>query len=257
MDSILNRPWVLAFLLAAVLAAVLEIGRSIGGYFKVTENANLNEQMKAIRDGLFVLLSLLLGFTLTLAAARFADRRSLLIEEAVSLGTTWLRTSTLPAAYRDHSQQLLREYAATRLDLDQLGKDTGAFAKASNRARKLQEGLWSDAVAVTQNDRSAIAAVYLNALNETIDLDEKRVAAFENRIPPSIWLLLTLVSIIALFTRGATVGSRFWLTLIIVPLTVAIVVGLIADLDAPSGGLLRLDEKPLLRLQADLSADLH
>jgi hypothetical protein len=50
----------------------------------------------AISDGLFALVSLLLGFTLTLAAARFFERRSLLIEESNSIGTTYLRAVTLP-----------------------------------------------------------------------------------------------------------------------------------------------------------------
>lgn len=42
----------------------------------------------AIRDGLFVLISLLLGFTLTLAVTRFNERRSLIIEEADAIEAT-------------------------------------------------------------------------------------------------------------------------------------------------------------------------
>jgi hypothetical protein len=101
---------------------------------------------------------------------------------------------------------------------------------------------------VAQIDRTAVTAAYMNSLNQTIDLHEKRVAAFENRVPVPIWLLITCVSAIAVFSRGMTITSRFWLTLVLVPITIAIVVGLIADLDAPSTGLIRLDQRAKQRL---------
>jgi hypothetical protein len=119
------------------------------------------------------------------------------VEEAVSIGTTYLRASTLPEPYHKHSQDLFRQYVNTRLDLDKVALDAPGFTEASDRSKQIQYELWADAAAVTQSDRSAITAAYINALNETIDLHEKRVAAFENRIPPSIWLLIASVSAIA------------------------------------------------------------
>jgi hypothetical protein len=234
---------------------VLELGRQVGPYFKILEDPNRKEQMGTIRDGFFVLLSLLLGFTLALAGGRFSERRSLLVEEAVSIGTTYLRASTLPELYHNHSQDLFRQYVDTRLDLDKVGLDAAGFTEASDRSKQIQHELWADAAAVTQSDRSAITAAYINALNETVDLHERRVAAFENRIPPSIWLLIASVSAIAVFTRGVTLTSRFWLTLILVPIMIAIVGGLIADLDAPSSGLIRLDKRAMQRLQAELRTE--
>jgi hypothetical protein len=43
------------------------------------------------------------------------------------------------------------------------------------------------------------------------------------------------------------------LTLVIAPLTIAIVVALIADLDTPSSGLILLDQRAMLRLKADIN----
>jgi hypothetical protein len=98
-------------------------------------------------------------------------------------------------------------------------------------------------------------AVYIHSLTETIDLHEKRIAVFENRVPPSIWLLIASISVISVFTRGVTLTSRFWLSLVLVPITIAIVVALIADLDTPSSGLIRLDQRAMQRLKADLSVE--
>lgn len=253
MEYLLDLPWMLGVLVGLVLAAAIDLGRMTSAYLRIHEDSNRKDQMVAIRDGLFVLVSLLLGFTLALAVPRFTERRSLLIEEAVSIGTTHLRAGTLPQPYRDHARQLLRQYVDIRLDRLNAGSDSSRAAEASHRGKLVQEELWSDVVTLSQTDRSAITVAYLSSLNETIDLDDKRTAAMENRIPRSIWLLILSVSLIALFARGLTLKHRFWLTLVLAPVTIAIVVTLIADLDTPSSGLIRLDQRPMLRLKADLN----
>jgi hypothetical protein len=93
----------------------------------------------------------------------------------------------------------------------------------------------------------------MNSLNQMIDLHEKRISALENRIPRGVWLLIFSVSAIAAFARGLTLSRRFWLTLVLAPLTIAIVVALIADLDTPSTGLIRLDQRAMQRLKADIN----
>src|SRR5262249_28756484 len=255
MEYVFNHPWELGLLLGTALAVVLDLGRRIAVRYQIEQAPQRKEQMGTIRDGLFVLVSLLLGFTLTLAAARFAERRALLVEEAISIGTTYLRASVLPAESRDRCKQWLQQYVDARLDLTKDTLEDHSLTEASNRSKQLQERLWNEAAAIAQVDRSAVVAVYINSLNETIDLHEKRIAAFENRIPYPIWLLIISISLIAVFTRGTTVSSRFWLTLILVPVTIAIVVALIADLDTPSRGLIRLDHRAMERLKADMLAE--
>ena len=250
---IFDHPLLLGLLLGIALAFALDLGRQVAIRYKIDQTPERKEQMATIRDGFFILLSLLLGFTLTFAASRFAERRSLAVEEATSLGTSYLRASTLPQPYRDRSKQLLREYLDARLALDDA--DRSQFNEAMSRSKHIQEELWLDAASVAQNDRSAITAVYLNSLNETIDLDAKRVAAFEYHVAPPIWILIIFVSLIVGFTRGATMTSRFWLSLILIPLTIAIVVALIADLDTPTHGLIRLDQRTLQRLKAEIGAE--
>ena len=43
--------------------------------------------------------------------------------------------------------------------------------------------------------------------------------------------------------------------MVVVPITIAIVVALIADLDTPSRGLIRLDQRAMRRLKADMVAE--
>lgn len=255
MTYLLNEPWLLGLLVAILLAVVIELGRQTGVWSHIDEDTHRKDQAVAIRDGLFVLVSLLLSLTLTMAVPRYNDRRSLLVEEAISIGTTSLRAGTLPQPYRDNARELLRHYVDARIDLDDAGLDTTRFNEAAHRSKDIQARLWADAEAVSRTDRTAVTATYINSLNETIDLDDRRIAALENHIPVSVWFLILLVSAIAIFSRGLTLTRRYWFTLLLGPITIAIVVALVADLDTPSTGLLRLDQRAMQRLKAELSAE--
>lgn len=252
MDFLLDQPWLLGLLAALFLAGMIEAGRHTAARFKIQEDPNRKDQMVALRDGLFVLTGLLFGFTLALAASRFAERRTLLIEEADAVETTYLRAATLAEPTRGQARELLREYVGARLDFDGAGLDSSRAEEAANHAKQIQERLWEGVVEITKTDRSAVSAAYMNSLNEVIDLHEKRISSLENRIPSSIWLLIFCVSTIAIFSRGLTLARGFWMTVVIAPLTVAIVITLIADVDSPSSGLIRLDQRAMLRLKADM-----
>jgi len=51
-----------------------------------------------IEGAVFALLGLLIAFTFSGAAARFEDRRALIIEETNDIGTAYLRLDLLPAS---------------------------------------------------------------------------------------------------------------------------------------------------------------
>jgi hypothetical protein len=58
-------------LLAISLAAAIELGRRTAAYTHIHDDTSRKEQMVAVRDGLLVLVSLLLGFTLAHGRNRF------------------------------------------------------------------------------------------------------------------------------------------------------------------------------------------
>jgi hypothetical protein len=254
MQFLLNHPWLLGLVSAFFWAGMIEAGRHTSGRFNILEDTHRKDQMVALRDGLFVLAGLLFGFTLALAAARFAERRSLLIEEANAIRVSYLRVETVAEPSREQARQLLRQYIDAQLDYDGAALDSARAEEAANRTKQIQERLWAGVVEITKIDRSAVSAAYMNSLNEVINLHEKRVSSLENRIPISIWLLIFCVSTIAIFSRGLTLGHRFWMTVVLAPLTLAIVITLIADVDSPSSGLIRLDQRAMLRLKADMKS---
>jgi hypothetical protein len=56
------------------------------------------------------LLAFFLAFTFGMAGSRFDDRKKLVLEEANTIGTTYLRAELLPEPHRTEIQTLLREY---------------------------------------------------------------------------------------------------------------------------------------------------
>jgi hypothetical protein len=90
------------------------------------------------------------------------------------------------------------------------------------------------------------------SLNQAIDLDAKRLEAVKYRIPGEVWLMLVAVSLLASLTVGYCMPRRFLLTVVVTPLMIVIVFTLIADLDTPVKGLIRIPDESMIRLQHSL-----
>ncbi len=84
-----------------------------------------------------------------------------------------------------------------------------------------------------------------------IDLDTIRVAANRNRIPDSIWLMLGVVTVFSMAAMGyefGLTGKRSWAVTILLIIVFTTVIMLIADLDLPQAGLLKVSQQPLIDL---------
>ena len=88
---------------------------------------------------------------------------------------------------------------------------------------------------------------------------EKRVqAAVRSRIPGAIWVGLFAVAAFSLAAMGyhtGLVGMGRSLAVLAVALTFSVVIELIADLDRPQQGVLRVSQRVLLDLQQSMRAD--
>jgi hypothetical protein len=201
------------------------------------------------------LLAFVLAFTFGLAAGRYDTRRQLLLDEANAIGTTYLRAGFLPEPRRGEIRALLRDYVDARLEWGRPGR----FADSVSRSETLQGRLWAQAeVIAAQMPTSTMAALFVQALNETIDLHgNRKTMALWARIPTTIWLALFLVAILTMGTMGYHAGmtaSPRSPAEIAVVLSFAIIMLLIADLDRPNEGLFRVHQGPLLDLEKSVAA---
>jgi hypothetical protein len=251
---LIDYPRLVFLALFLIFVIALEIGFRLAAIRKANEDPDLHEQAVGVRDGVVVLLSLLLGFTLAMALPRFDQRRELIVDEANAIGTTDLRAQLLPEPARTISLELLREYVGARIDFSEGGGDSDKVKGALERSRQIQTSLWQLAVDVAAKSPTPIISSYITSLNEMIDLDSKRTAAVENRVPKPIWIMLFAMGLLACVSFGFSLRRRFIMSMVVAPLMISIVMALIADLDTPNRGFIRVSEASMYRLQSDLNA---
>jgi hypothetical protein len=243
-----------------VLVATVEIGFWVRkGRVKGGSDNIEKADIALILGAVMTLLALLLGFTYAMSEVRFETRRQLVVDEANAIGTTYLRAKTLPEPRSSEIQELLRQYTALRVEIASMADDDPEKIRGmDNQTKQLHGLIWSHAAALARENPSPVIAVFLQTLNEMIDLHSKRLAAFRNRVPFSIYLVLFVVSAIILWLVGYYFGShrkRVRILTTMLALLVASVMWLIMDLDQPVRGAIRASQQSLIDLHQDLSQE--
>jgi hypothetical protein len=247
--SLRDFPVVAFFVLILLTVALTEIGLRVSRRTHANDDGDCHDQITGLRDSLLVFLGLLLGFTYSMAITRYEARRELAVQEANAIGTTVLRADFLPPSLSSQALELLRQYIKVRVDFGQYMPGTSEMNAAVARSGQIQQQLWQIATQAVAQDRTAVTVSFIQTLNETIDLSETRLAAQENRVPRTIWLLIVSISLATAFTSGYSLKRRFWFTSLLLPLILALAMSLIADLDSPTRGLIRVGDASLHRLQ--------
>lgn len=215
-------------------------------------------EMSTIQAAVLGLLALLLGFTFSMAASRFEARKELVRDEANAIGTTYLRTQLLPEPYKGNIVRLLRQYIDTRLELQQIDHTQEGLAGVNARTSRLQDQIWAEAVGAADRDpRSVMTGLFIQSLNDMIDMHGKQLAALRNRIPFPIFLLLCSVAIAAMAMTGYGCGvarERNFLLTLTMSLVIASVIWLIVDLHRPTHGLITIDLRSLIELRDSMGA---
>jgi len=247
--------WGVFLATVAVVLLAVEGGFRLGQYRRRRSEQEDKPPVGEMVAATLALLAFMLAFTFGLAASRFDVRRGLVIDEANAIGTTYLRAGLLPEPHRSDVRSLLREYVDVRLEAVQPGK----LSRSIGRSEELHARLWAHAVAVGEkNPGSIVVGLFIASLNEVIDLHAKRLAlGVRNRIPGTIWAALSFVTIIGTSVMGyhaGLAGSGRSLALLALVLAFSAVVTLIADLDRPQEGLLRVSQQTMIDLQKTLAA---
>ena len=160
----------------------------------------------------------------------------------------------VPEPQRSEIRNLLREYVALRVG----DVTTLMTPEIMAKSGALHDRLWAEAVAATETNPGSIAGgLFVQALNEVIDLDTARVTAGRNRIPDTIWLALYIVGILTMMAMGyqfGLTGERNWAVITLLVLAFTTVMFLIADLDRPQSGLLQVSQQAMIDLIGKIGA---
>jgi hypothetical protein len=250
--------WALWPIAAALLWLVLEAGYRAGKWRHQHTPDEREMPVGAMVASILGLVALVLGFTFSLAASRFDARRMAVLEEANAIGTCYLRSRLLPEPEGTEIARLLREYVDVRIR----GTSGGDVEEHIRRSEQLHELLWTQATAAAaKNPGSIMTGVFVQSLNDVIDIHAKRVlVGLHSRIPTVIWAGLYLLAILGLTAVGYQAGlSATRRSPVMIPLILAfsLVLLLIADLDRGQEGLLRISQRSLLDLQQSMRTASH
>jgi hypothetical protein len=246
---LLDKPWLVCVTVSIALFASAELGYRLALSTRINEDSHHHEHIAGLREGLFILLGLLLGFTVAMVLPRFDLRNQLVVDEANAIGTTMLGAELLPEPQRGKTLELFREYVAERRDFaGQTLLDRPSLDRETERTKALQRQLWGQITAVKQENETPVVQLYLRPLTGMIEVAEKRLAAFENRVPMTVWLIIFIVAVFQSFAIGFSLKRRFWFALVVTPLVVAVVMALLADLDSPHSGAISIQQNSMERL---------
>jgi hypothetical protein len=245
--------WGVFLITVAMVLLSIEGGYQLGTYRRQRSEKEDRPPVGEMVAATLALLAFLLAFTFGLAASRFDVRRGLVVDEANAIGTTYLRAAMLPEPHQSEVRTLLRTYVDVRLEAVRPGKLGPAIA----RSRALHTQLWDHATIVgKEHPSSIVVGLFIASLNELIDLHTRRLTlGAGNRIPGAIWTALYFVAIVGTAVMGyhtGLSGSGRSLAILALVLAFSAVITLIADLDRPQEGLLRVSQQAMSELRDSL-----
>lgn len=238
--------------LILVTLAFYEIGYRIGGWRERRAAGEVSGPTGMIVGSILALMAFLLAIAMGMAADRYDARRALVLEEANSIGTTLLRAGYLPEPYSAQLETLLREYVPLRIVDDQ-----DELQEKIKRSVEIQHEMWTIAERLArESGERPVVAIFIESLNETIDLHESRITAgLYARVPPTIiWLLVVGVvfSVGMVGYNAGLTGRRSMVSAVVLAVALSAVVALVVDLDRPSEGIIRTSQQPLIDLRDSL-----
>ena len=116
-------PIIICLILMGLLLTAEEFGFRLRARTRPDPDATEKTDIALVLGAILTLLALLLGFTYTMSQARYDARRQLVVEEANAIGTAYLRAKTLPELRSSDIQELLRQYAALRVEIISIKDD--------------------------------------------------------------------------------------------------------------------------------------
>ena len=242
------------------VGAILLVMVSIEAGYRLSRRRSECEKeaaASAIAGSVLALLAFMLAFTFGIVADRYDTRKGLVREEANTIRTTYQRSDFLPETDRGESRRLLREYVHARLELARAIQSRrmthAAVMQVQSEAERVQGRLWEMAVANARKDmNSDVAALYVDSLNRMTEVHSSRVVVgLQQRIPAGIWIVLwglTFFGMAAVGYQTGIVGSRRSLAQPILAISFSMVIALIAMLDRPLTGYVKVSQQPLIDL---------
>ena len=253
MTLIFDYPLLLVLPITFVLLALSAWAGGLFAARRETIASESRDDFNVIQTSTLTLLGLIIGFTFSMALNRYDQRKNLEEEEANAIGTAYLRADLLPADNASRLKAILKQYAGVRVR-HYTTRDAAELASLDASIGKLQNDMWAAVKDGVQEQQTPIRALAIASINDVINAQGYTQAAWWNRIPHGAWILMLMLALCANFLvgLGARQPKAELRLMSVFPLIVAGAFFLIADIDAPRGGVIRVAPLNLQALDASL-----
>lgn len=216
---------------------------------------DMRKDLDIILAATLTLLGLIIGFSFSMAISRYDQRKSYEEAEANAIGTEYLRVDLLPGPDSANLHALLKDYLGQRIVFYQ-NRDEHELQKINEYTAQLQTHLWSAVQVPAEARPTPVIGLVVSGMNDVLNSQGYTQAAWWNRIPIAAWALMVAIAICSNVLVGYSAhrtktGVIHWLVL---PLVLSISFLLIADIDSPRRGVIRVSPQNLISLAQSLRA---
>lgn len=249
MKTLLDRP--LAFFVLSLL--ILWLSAQISAFIRRKRPLPEDERddFALVINASLTLLALIIGFSFSMAVSRYDQRKNYEEEEANAIGTEYVRADLLPAPDGAKIRNLLERYLEQRI-LFYTTHDSHQLEQIDSATSKLQTEMWSTVKSVSEAHPTPPVTLAVQGMNDVLNRQGYTQAAWWNRIPLAAWGLMVFLAICCSLLIGYSARRRERVLFMVVPFLVSVAFFLIAEIDSPRTGVIRVLPQNLISLSQSL-----
>jgi hypothetical protein len=219
---------------------------------------NLKEEMlpdfSVVLGATLTLLGLIIGFSYSMATARYDQRKAYEEAEANAIGTEYFRADLLGPSEAPQIRELLRQYTDLRIRF-YVTRDKDELGQINLQTEQMQNRLWKAASQAAMAQPTPVRALAVAGMNDVLNSQGYTQAAWWNRIPIGAWCLMCGIALLSNVLVGYGARKVRVKLFMMLPLVVAVSFFLIADIDSPRRGVIRVHPLNLESLRAGLGQE--
>jgi hypothetical protein len=244
-DSFFQLP---TYLLFVIIFFLIITFNGLGYRFKKRQLAKypdrIHESMGSVEGAILGVLSLLLGFSFSVAISKYEVRRSLTIAETNDIGTAILRCDMYDDSIRSLLRADFKQYLETRIAYYEAGYEEDKINEQLSKAEEISGRIWQKVAFYSKDQKYLVSSQQMIPnLNEMIDIVTTRDAQRISKVPPLVlWTLLIFVLTAAFLLGSDYKGHKRNIMLLAgYAMVMTLTLNLINELNHPRQGLINLD----------------
>jgi hypothetical protein len=201
-----------------------------------------------ITAGMLGLLAFTLSLTINIAQNRFELRRSFIMQDANAIEAAWLRSKLISSEEGPTITALIEAFGKVQLayvTADTFDVEPGLIVQKDT----LQRQIWQLVQTVARNQASTTTSALVATVIDMFNSAQTERFAFESRVPANMSWMLMAGSLLAIGAMGYHFGASGSRHTVLTSLLLVMWAGgmvLIADLNRPRIGAIRVDPAPLV-----------